>query len=183
MLVHLIRHPRPVTPTSTCYGRTDVELAPEAVAQLGELARSLRAQLPQDVAVFTSPLRRCTRLAGLLHPSPIVDTRLTELHFGAWELRAWDDVPREQLDAWAADPLDYRMPGGESVADMRERVRSFLDERAACGDTRIALVTHAGVMKIALGLARRVQDAEWMAWRFEHGSLHVLEWPRSSDGA
>lgn len=183
MLVHLIRHPRPATPSSTCYGRTDVELAPEALRGLGELARSLRAQLPQVTAVFTSPLRRCAQLAQLLHASPIVDARLTELDFGAWELRAWDDVPREQLDAWASDPLGYRIPDGESVADMHERVLGFLHERAAQGHQHVALVTHAGVMKIALGLARQAPTTEWMAWRFEHGSLHVLEWPRSSGEA
>lgn len=178
MQVFLIRHPRTVTPSSTCYGRTDVELAPEAIVELTALARSLRAKLPQDAQVFTSPLGRCARLAGVLHASPIVDARLTELDFGAWELRAWNDVPRDELDAWAADPLDYRIPAGESVADMVARVRNFLDERATRDSAPVVLVTHAGVIKIALGLARQAPPQDWMAWRFEHGSLHGLDWPR-----
>ena len=32
-----------------------------------------------------------------------VDSRLAEMHFGQWEGVAWNDIPRHELDAWAAN--------------------------------------------------------------------------------
>lgn len=184
MQVFLIRHPSTAVPSTLCYGRTDVELSSKATRELDGLAESLRARLPRDAELYSSPLRRCRELAERLHPSPIVDTRIGELDFGEWEMRPWDAIPRAELDAWAAAPLEYTIPGGESVARMCARVAEFLEERRAAGSERLALVTHAGVIKIALGIARGVPTQEWMAWRFEHGSLQVLEWqPRRLSGA
>jgi alpha-ribazole phosphatase len=181
--VFLIRHPSTEVPSATCYGRTDVDLSSTARGELQNLAEKLRARLPHDAELYSSPLRRCRALAEQLHDAPIVDTRIGELDFGEWEMRPWDAIPRAELDAWAAAPLEYTIPGGESVARMCARVAEFLDERRAAGSERLALVTHAGVIKIALGIARGVPTQEWMAWRFEHGSLHAFEWqPRRLSG-
>lgn len=45
--------------------------------------------------------------------------------FGAWEMRAWNAIPRAEVDAWAADLLHYRPDGGENVLDMACRVAAF----------------------------------------------------------
>lgn len=183
MQVFLIRHPSTDVPSTTCYGRTDVDLSATARGDLRNLADKLRAQLPHDAELYSSPLRRCRNLAEHLRDAPIVDARIGELDFGEWEMRPWDAIPRSELDAWAAAPLDYTVPGGESVARMRARVLEFLRECHAAGHERVVLVTHAGVMKIALGAARGVAVEEWMAWRFEHGSLLVLEWSPRCDSS
>ncbi len=168
MRVFLIRHPRPTVAEGLCYGRTDVAALP------GDAA-ALRARLPAGMPLFSSPLARCRTLAGDLHPAPVWDERLREMDFGDWEMRSWADIPRAELDAWAAAPLDYAPPGGESVASLRARVVSFIGERRAAGDDEFAAVTHAGVMKIFAAELRDLPESEWLGLRFDYGRLAVIE--------
>lgn len=165
MRLYLIRHPQPEVAPGICYGRSDLPLRQPWSAQ------ALRARLPAGVPLVSSPLQRCTELAAALTPDFQIDERLTELDFGDWEMRAWDDIPRAQIDAWSADPLGFRGHGGESVAQMQARVRQAL---AALEDD-CAWVTHAGVMKLVLAELLALAQDEWLSLRFAHAEITVLE--------
>lgn len=144
MALTLVRHTRTAA-EGICYGRSEVPLAPGFAAATAALAARL-APAP----IVSSPLGRCRRLAESLAAalgSPLrLDPRLTEIDFGAWEGRAWDAIPRAELDAWAADLLDARPHGGESVAMLLARTRAAL---AGISGPAI-VVTHAGVIRAAL---------------------------------
>lgn len=168
MRLYLIRHPRPQVAEGICYGRSDLPLAEPVTA----IAAQLRQRLPEGLPVYSSPLRRCRELAEALHPSPRCDARLQEMHFGAWEMRTWDVIGREALDAWAADPLRFVVPGGESVAEMRQRALEFVTEL----DSDTVIVTHAGVIKALTGWAEALPQDEWIRRSFAYGSVTVQEW-------
>jgi alpha-ribazole phosphatase len=142
--VFLIRHPPPLIDPGVCYGRLDV-----GCRDLDRVAADLHSRLPADLAVHSSPLRRALRLAWALSPqAPVcVDPRLAEIDFGAWEGRRWDDIAREEIDAWAADVSGFAPPGGESVAALSARALDF----AASLSNDAAVVTHAGVMRVLAG--------------------------------
>jgi len=163
----LIRHPPPQVAAGVCYGRTDLALVDEVAAA----AARIRPQLPPHAPLFTSPLQRCRQLADALHPAPQSDERLQEMHFGDWEMTPWAQIQREALDGWAADPLGYRPPQGESVAELRARVLAFVAEAHDAGLQRAVLVTHAGVMKVIVGLAQGMLPQQWMALMFEYGRV------------
>lgn len=167
MRFFLIRHPRPCVASGLCYGRTDLPLSQNPKA----LAASLAAQLPAGLTVYSSPLQRCTALACQLHPEPILDERVQEINFGDWEMQDWDNIDRAQIDAWAADPLHFAPPHGESVAQLGQRVEHFLREQS----TDAIVVTHAGVMKVIAGLVADVPARTWMQYRFPYGSLNIVE--------
>lgn len=167
MRLFLIRHPAPDVAIGTCYGRSDLPLAGDPAP----VAEALRPLLPADALLFSSPLARCRRLAELLHPAPRFDERLLELDFGAWEMQSWDAIDRAALDAWAADPLHFRPPGGEAVADLRARVRDFLDDLVE--DT--VLVAHAGVMKLCAAELAGVPADAWFSMRFDYGTATLIE--------
>jgi alpha-ribazole phosphatase len=167
MRLYLIRHPPPEVAAGLCYGATDLALAGDAHTT----AAALRARLPPALPVFSSPLQRCLALARALHPAPVNDPRLAEMNFGAWEMCAWNDIERAALDAWAADPLHYTPPGGESVSRMEQRVLDFLADLERLNHAAAILVTHAGVMKIISGHAQRLPPADWMQLRFACGSM------------
>lgn len=171
MRIRLIRHPRARVAPGICYGRSDLDSAEDPA----ECAARLRAQLAPDAPVFTSPLRRCLGLARALHPQPIVDARLVEMDFGAWEMRAWADIPRREIDAWCAAPLDYAPPAGEPVAALRERVRSFLEARRAEAAADIAVVTHAGVMKLFAAECLVLPADEWLSMTFGYGEIFIVD--------
>ena len=167
MQLYLIRHPTPQVATGICYGRTDLALAEDASAA----AARIRPQLPPQAPVFTSPLQRCRQLADALHPTPRHDPRLQEMNFGAWEMRPWNQIQREALDGWAADPLGYAPPEGESVGQLQERVRDFVRELKDEGVGRAVLVTHAGILKVIVGHSRQLPAKEWMALKFDYESV------------
>ena len=171
MQLYLIRHPTPLVATGICYGRTDLALA-EDVAQS---AARILPQLPADLPLFTSPLQRCRRLAEVLHPAPRSDPRLQEMDFGAWEMTPWAAIQREALDGWAADPLGYAPPRGESAGELQQRVHDFVAETRGSGIERAALVTHAGVMKVIVGHAQGLSARKWMSLSFEYESVVSVE--------
>lgn len=136
----LVRHPKPLVAPGVCYGSTDLAVAPE------QLEQTLAAlQLPPDLPLYSSPLQRCAMLAARLTPSPRYDARLVEMHFGDWEMRAWDQIPRADIDAWAADTVHYRPGGGESVLQMAERIDAFYNQLPRDG---AIIVCHAGAMRL-----------------------------------
>jgi alpha-ribazole phosphatase len=172
----LIRHPRPSLAAGICYGASDVDVADEAL----ECVSRLRELLPAHLPLFSSPTRRCRRLAEALHPAVQYDPRLREMDFGHWELQPWSRIPRAELDAWAAAPMSYAPPGGESVASVQARVTAFLQERCGPNGKDLAVVTHAGVIRIAIGKLRSLDEAGWFNLRFGYGELTVVEIPAQS---
>lgn len=167
MILHLIRHPPPRVAPGVCYGQLDVE-AENAAAFVPRLA----AELPPGLPLWSSPLRRCMALAGLLHPAPRIDARLAEIDFGDWEGRRWDDIPRVQLDAWAADVGGFVPPGGESPRQLQARVLDFV---ASLTVPAAALVTHAGVIRVLLAHHEGLPPERWCERPIAYGSCTVLE--------
>lgn len=140
MILHLIRHPRPLIAPGVCYGQLDVASEDPVAA-----AARLRDELPRGLPVWSSPLQRCRGLAEVLHPAPHIDDRLAEMHFGDWEGVRWDDIPRTEIDAWAADVFDFAPPGGESPRQLQARALAFV---ASLNVPEAVLVTHAGVLRM-----------------------------------
>ncbi|MGE5469069.1 MAG: histidine phosphatase family protein [Ignavibacteria bacterium] len=170
MRLFLIRHPRPDVGTDVCYGQSDVGIAEEAAA----VAARVKPLLPEGAAFYSSPLKRCRLLAEALHPAPRFDDRLRELHFGNWELRTWDDIGRDNVDAWAADPLHYADHGGESIAQLRRRAAACAREIAARHDEAV-LVIHAGVMKALAVELLGLPDPAWFSTSFAFGTVSLIE--------
>lgn len=153
LTLHLVRHLAPNVAPGVCYGRTDLNVDPALESQ--SLA-ALRAQLPGDLPVYSSPLRRCAGLAHTLFGARVrLDERLVELDFGHWEMRRWDDIARPEIDAWAADVCHYRPGGGESVFDMAQRIAAFEAGLPAHGDAIV--ICHAGAIRL---LAARLRGLD-----------------------
>lgn len=171
MQLFLIRHPLPKVAPGICYGRSDLTLAGDVAAA----AARIRPQIPIGLPIYSSPLRRCRELAAALHPAPRHDDRLREMDFGDWEMQPWAGIQRAALDGWAADPLGYAPPGGESVGELRRRVCEFVAGLGESGIAQAALVTHAGVIKVLAGLEGGLPARRWMALAFEYESVVRVE--------
>ncbi len=140
-----LRHPVTAAAPGLCYGRLDVEVSEAGGRQIQEALE----KLPQQTAIVSSPARRCTLLASAIASrdgvSVIQDLRLQEMDFGEWEGGAWNVLPRNQTDHWAEDPWDRAPPGGETFAEMFDRVADAL----ASVPQDALIVTHAGVIRAA----------------------------------
>ena len=178
MQLHLIRHPRPAVAPGICYGQTDLGLA-ECPA---EIAARLRPLLPQSFALHASPLARARLLAEALG-TPTLDDRLKEMHFGEWEGRSFADIG-SAIDAWAADPLGFRAPGGESPREMAARVLQWLDEiRQESGNRvfpgtapeHLVVIAHGGPLRVIAGHLLGLPPERWLGLDFGCGQVTRID--------
>ncbi|MCK2096992.1 alpha-ribazole phosphatase family protein [Thauera aromatica] len=170
MELHLIRHPRPAVEPGICYGQHDVGLAecPAAVA-----AR-LRPLLPPDYALYASPLARARLLAEELG-TPLLDARLKEMHFGDWEGRSFAAIG-PAIDAWAADPLGFRAPGGESARELAARALDWLAElQQAAPAQPVVVVAHGGPLRVLAGHLLGLPAERWLGLDFQCGQATRLD--------
>lgn len=145
MQLILVRHPQPAVAAGLCYGSSDL---PAADGAIDAAVKVLSVHALDGLPVYASPLARCADLARRLSPAPLLDARLAEMHFGAWEMRSWDDIPREEVDAWSADLLHYRPGGGESVMDVATRIAAFHEDLRKQSVDRALIVCHAGTIRL-----------------------------------
>jgi alpha-ribazole phosphatase len=183
MRLYLVRHPQPMIKPGICYGRTDVAVAPKERAQL---LPTLISGLPKAVPVYSSPLKRCSELAADVAAAldcgePILDPRLAEMDFGAWEMRAWSDIPRSEIDAWTEDLTGYRPGGAENVLEFTWRVRAFLDDVLCSGEKSAIVICHIGTIRLlsawqrALPIADTALHAARTPSRIAYGEVVALD--------
>lgn len=143
--------------SDTCYGRMDVPLRPDVLKHVPPLAAEVCAH--GIARVWTSPAMRCRVVADAIvaigGTSLVVDPRLQEMDFGAWEGLAWGAVPRAELDRWAAAPLSFAPPSGESGQAFLDRVCAAHQAIRAAGED-CAVISHGGPLKV---LSALFQDA------------------------
>ena len=175
MRVALVRHvPSSIAP-GICYGRLDIGVDPARAGEIATLAAD--PLLRGAVCVWTSPARRCLvvaeAIAAELGTDLAVDARLWELDFGQWEGLAWDAVDRAALDCWAADPMGFAPPGGESGAALVVRVGAF--HAALRRDGRdCVVVAHGGSLKVLAALLRD-RPVDLLAAAQPMGSVVVID--------
>lgn len=152
MNVWWMRHPRVVLPEPLCYGASDVPVDEEHARQC---AQQLALQLPANCQVITSERLRTQTVARQLQalrpnlPAWQADARLNEMDFGRWEMVAWQQVPRAELDAWNAEFSNYLFGGQESVAHLVTRAQAAwlaLEQQAQDSGQPILCITHAGII-------------------------------------
>jgi alpha-ribazole phosphatase len=133
-------------------------------------------------AVLTSPLARCRDFAEALcerKPTPlrIVDG-LREVGFGAWEGLTREEIRTGRADeyrAFYADPVANRPAGAEPLADFRRRVEASLAaETEMRGSERFLVVTHAGVIRAAIGWVLGMPDADIYRLDCQHASISQI---------
>jgi alpha-ribazole phosphatase len=175
MSVYLIRHPKPAIEPDICYGRSDIPLA----GPLEPLLPSLRAQLPADYRLVSSPLQRCAQLAQALHPQPQFDPRLQELDFGHWELQHWTALGASTLDNWIASGLSDDIHGGESAAAFQRRIFHWCSEQIDQTQP-LVVITHAGVIRTILARINGWPLLQAMNHPLEYASITRIahqDWP------
>jgi alpha-ribazole phosphatase len=148
MRIVLIRHLAPAIAPGICYGRLDIPLHPAARVD----ALVAHPALNGAAQVWSSPAQRCLRvgeaIAAAAQATLTVDPRLQEIDFGDWEGQAWDTIERSDLDRWAACPLTFAAPGGETGQALIARVCSFFGELDRDG----VIVSHGGPLKVLTAL-------------------------------
>jgi broad specificity phosphatase PhoE len=151
-------------------GRADPELTDEGRRQAEFLAAELAAE--PVAAILTSPLVRARQTADAIGKAcdvPIVvDDRLVEIDWGAWEGRPAGGLAKADVDGWKAE--DGTAPEGESLDSLSRRVESFCLEQLD-KDGLVVAVSHVSPIKAAAAWAMGVDGT--VAWRMFLGLASI----------
>lgn len=136
-------------------GHTDIPLNTQGIEQARKLAAFLNgSRIP---AVYSSDLTRALKTAEILAEGrniPVFqDPRLREINMGSWEGRTWPDVNEHltgEMEQLNADPVFGRAPGGESLAEVAERLKAAADEITARHPGQTVLIVSHGLSVGAL---------------------------------
>jgi len=171
----LVRHTSLQIAPGICYGQTDVDVASSFMQEALQTQTKL-ADMTFD-AVFTSPLQRCVKLADALgHRQIKEDARLKELHFGDWEMQAWDDVPRDIFDEWAQNYAELAPPKGETFQQLQQRGVDFLTEMMKTHPNQhLLVVTHGGMIRALLAHVLNMQLKGLFRFHVDYGGVTQLD--------
>lgn len=160
-------------------GRADVPLSERGREQAQGLARALAGR-PIE-AVYSSPLSRARETAAPVAQAVglevVVDDRLVDMSFGEWEGRPRAEVEErwaELYETWLRAPERFRVPGGESLAEVLARAWPAMAEIAARHEVA-AVVSHRVVCKTVLCEAMGAGAAGFWRARMDTASVSVLE--------
>lgn len=172
--VYLIRHTSVNVEPGTCYGQSDVDVNP-TFKQEAAVCRERIAGMHFD-KVYTSPLSRCTRLAGFCgFPDAERAPEIMELNFGKWEMQKYDDIKDPLIETWYRDYIHTRTPDGESFMDQYNRVSAFLDRLKQSGYGNVLLFAHGGVLACALVYSGKIKADELFSHVPGYGEMVKIE--------
>lgn len=136
-------------------GRSDVALN-ETGSKQAELLGSYLSEAKIE-AFYASPLQRALRTAETIarhHDLPVtVAPGLIDFDYGKWQGLSHAEVAeryKELYAQWFRNPQRVRMPGGESLRDVRRRTRKVVDEILTRYEGTVVLVAHRVVNKVLI---------------------------------
>lgn len=136
-------------------GRIDIELNETGRRQAELLAESL-SELKIE-AVYSSPLKRALNTARAIARRQRLEVEvspgLIDCDFGQWQglpLREVREKDKELYRQWAESPQLVKIPGGESLDEVRERALGMVNEVMAEHGGRVVLVSHRVVNKVLI---------------------------------
>lgn len=181
--VYLIRHAETTWNTERRYqGTLDSPLSEIGREQSRRTRDALRG-IPLK-AVYSSPLARARESADAIaqaHALSVVTVDgLSEIRVGEWEGLTVAEIEARYAEAvrdWYHTPHLARIPGGETIEELRVRAVASMSEIVARheGDT-IAIVAHGGVNKAIILTALEAPLSSYWRLRQHNACINILEY-------
>lgn len=164
-------------------GQTDTLLNETGRAQARHNGETLARVLSQPAGFdfVASPLRRTAETMeivrdaiGLERQGARYDDRLREINFGHWEGLSWHELPQAdpvELAARQRDSYNWRPRGGESYADLSDRIAGWL----ATVERDAVVVSHGGVSRVLRGLVVGIPGHELVDLSVPQDKVLVLK--------
>ncbi len=160
-------------------GQRDMPLSDAGVKQAEAASRALEHVNISDV--LSSPLQRSMQTAEIIGSPAKIDVardpRLTDFRVGKWSGMTYDEIAvNPEYLRFLDNPISERIPGGESLDDIRDRAVAAVDQAlqdSPSGDA-LAIVTHAGIIRVLLSHYLGSNPANYHRIRVSPGSISIL---------
>jgi probable phosphoglycerate mutase len=150
-------------------GRADIPLNKVGLAQAEATGRRIFNQW-KPTTVYSSPLSRAVKtaekIAGPFDLPARMHDGLIDIHYGQWQGLTPDEVREgwpEELERWYGTPHEVHIPGGETLADTRNRAMDAVNEIISRHQNQtVVMVSHTVVNRvILLGILGLGNDRFW----------------------
>ncbi len=163
-------------------GRADVPLNETGLQQAAATGQRI-AQQWQVSAIYSSPLSRAMRTAEAIaahyflavqpHPGMI------DIDYGEWQGLSPEEVAKQwqkELDLWYNQPHLCRIPGGETLNDLRARSLKTIQELAKRHpDQTIVVVGHTVINRVLLLAILGLGNERFWRLRQDTCAINVFE--------
>lgn len=172
--IHLIRHGAIAENLKGAYiGQSNPPLSLQGIEKLKEVMQEY--EYPQNVILFTSPLKRCVQTCEILYPN-LTAARVDgfmECNFGDWEGKTAAELKDDpRFVSWLSSSDKTPPPNGESGADFTRRIcktfERFVNGLIKNGITDAAVISHGGVIMTLLAVYGLPQ-AKPFDWKMDNG--------------
>jgi broad specificity phosphatase PhoE len=153
--IYLVRHGRTAWNKEEIFrGRTDISLDETGLREAegaGEYLKELKL-----TAIYSSPLTRARQTAEKIAAFHQIEVKplpgIVDMSFGNWEghsLKEIRDRDEERYRQWREQPHLLKIPGGESLEEVRKRSMAALEEVTRWHpDEIVVLVSHRVINKV-----------------------------------
>ena len=145
MHIFFLRHTSLDVEPDVFYGQTDLDVSNTFEEEVKIIKKKINKLITKDykVKVYSSPLQRCRKLSQKISDNVILDPRIMELNLGDWEMKPKQSIPKELVENWEKDMINFTIPNGESNKKFLQRLKEFTDEICKT-DEDVLIVAHAG---------------------------------------
>jgi alpha-ribazole phosphatase len=158
-------------------GRADIALNETGLKQAELAGKYLSAE--KINIIYSSPLKRALKTAQAIARYQKLRVHktdcLNDFDFGEWqgltleEVKERDDVLYQD---WLDTPEQMRVPGGESLESVNQRVMPFLeDAMTRCREGKIVLVSHRVVLKITICALLGLDNSHFWNIKMDTGAI------------
>ena len=169
----MIRHGESEDNVSRVFGTFDSPLSKKGIEQIKVTKENLK-EFDYN-RVYYSPFIRTIETLNRLELMGIPEERIGEYNFGIFSGKTNSIIEEEfplEYTQWVDSPNDYIIPQGESLQLVYTRVKEFLEEILK-KDENILLITHAGVIRLALCWIFDNMDY-FFRFKVDNGSINII---------
>lgn len=180
--LYLVRHGETEwNKASRIQGRTDTELSSLGIEQAKKLAYRLNSE---DIdVVYSSSLKRAMKTAGIIAEckgcSLYESEDYHEIRLGPWEGMTMSEIQEkysEHLLTYKEDPINFKLPGAETFAELTERTYRAISEIVAMHKGKnILLVSHGTAIKAAIIRILGIDMNNYIKFKIDNASISIID--------
>jgi broad specificity phosphatase PhoE len=153
----LVRHGETLSNIDRVYaGMSSESLTDVGRGQAEAVASKLKSRAVD--ALYSSPIRRASETARIIAKTICLDMNLNgafkEMRLGPWEGMSEDAIAASypgEWELWQTRPAELKMPGRETLEELRERVFAGLRGiKKEMAQGNIVIVTHVAIIRVLL---------------------------------
>lgn len=173
MDIILIRHGETEDNLGRIFSRDNTKLTEKGKTQISNSKKLLKNFEYEEV--YYSPLTRAVESTEVLGLNGIVENRIREIDFGSFTGMTFHEIEKlypHKAKEWLRDSINYRVPKGESVLDVYNRIEEFLKEIIQKNKNAL-LICHDCVIRVALCWV--FDNPEYFfKFKVDNGSINII---------